>query len=106
MLAGNSDGADRFNSGLFDDGGAQVCVRQMQENLLGLPPFAPAYRRLTYRMVDFAQNLAKVMCLSDVANLTGLDWDRVKDVVKERLEEDFGRPDLGSSGKLGLLNFN
>lgn len=45
-------------------------------------------------MVDFAQSLARVMCLSDVAKLTGLDWDRVKDVVKERLEEDYGRLDL------------
>jgi transposase len=45
-------------------------------------------------MVDLTQRLAQVMCLSDVAGFTGLDWDRVKDVVKERLEEDYARPNL------------
>ena len=34
------------------------------------------------------------MCLSDVAGLTGLAWDTVKDLVKERLERDYGRPQL------------
>ena len=34
------------------------------------------------------------MCLSDVAGLTGLGWDTVKDLVKTRLEADFGRPRL------------
>lgn len=34
------------------------------------------------------------MCLSDVAGLTGLSWDTVKDLVKERLEKDYGRPQL------------
>jgi len=35
-----------------------------------------------------------MMCLSDVAGLLGLSWDTVKDLVKERLEQDYGRPDL------------
>lgn len=35
-----------------------------------------------------------MMCLSDVAGLLGLSWDTVKDLVKERLEEDYGRPNL------------
>jgi len=34
------------------------------------------------------------MCLSDVAGLTGLGWDTVKDLVKARLEKDYGRPQL------------
>lgn len=34
------------------------------------------------------------MCLSDVAGLTGLSWDTVKDLVKERLEKAYGRPQL------------
>ena len=42
----------------------------------------------------FVQTLAQVMCLSDVAGLTGLAWDTVKDLVKERLERDYGRPQL------------
>jgi len=44
--------------------------------------------------VAFVQTLAQVMCLSDVAGLTGLAWDTVKDLVKERLERDYGRPQL------------
>lgn len=40
------------------------------------------------------QTLAQVMCLSDVAGLTGLAWDTVKDLVKARLERDYGRPQL------------
>jgi transposase len=62
--------------------------------LRGGPPFAPAYRRLTHRLVAFVQTLAQVMCLSDVAGLTGLAWDTVKDLVKERLERAYGRPQL------------
>jgi transposase len=45
-------------------------------------------------MVVFVQNLAQVMCLSDVASLTGLAWDTVKDLVKQRLERDYSRPQL------------
>jgi len=44
--------------------------------------------------VAFVQTLAQVMCLSDVAGLTGLAWDTVKDLVKARLERDYGRPQL------------
>ena len=58
------------------------------------PPFAPAYRRLTHRLVALVQTLARVLCLSDVAQFTGLAWDTVKDLVKERLEQDYGRPRL------------
>jgi transposase len=58
------------------------------------PPFAPAYRRLPHRLVGFAQTLAQMMCLSDVAGLLGWAWDTVKDLVKERLETKYGRPQL------------
>ena len=34
------------------------------------------------------------MCLADVARFTGLGWDTVKELVQERLEADYGRPDL------------
>ena len=40
------------------------------------------------------QTLAQLMCLSDVAGLTGLAWGTVKDVVKARLERVSGRPQL------------
>ena len=52
------------------------------------PLFAPSYRRLTHRMVEFVPTRAQVMCLSDVAGLTGGGWDRGKDLVKARGERD------------------
>jgi len=53
----------------------------------------------------FAQTLAQMICLSDVAGLLGLGWDTVKDLVKERLERDY--PDLADSrgGEWDLLGF-
>lgn len=42
------------------------------------------------------------MCLSDVAGLTGLAWSTVKDLVKARLERDFGRPQLGGLRHLSI----
>jgi transposase len=53
-------------------------------------------------MVAFVQTLAQVMCLADVAGLTGLGWDTVKDLVKARLEEDFGRPQLRGLRQLSI----
>lgn len=34
------------------------------------------------------------MTLRDVADLTGLNWDTVKDIAKRRLRRDYGRIDL------------
>lgn len=34
------------------------------------------------------------MCLADVAGLTGLSWDTVKDLVRDRLEQTYGRAQL------------
>lgn len=42
------------------------------------------------------------MCVSDTAALTGLGWDTVKDLVKEGLERDFGRPQLKGLRHLSL----
>jgi len=66
------------------------------------PPFAPAYRRLTHRLVAFGQTLAQGMCRSDVAPFTGLAWDTVKDWVKEPLEQDDGRPRLKGLRSLSI----
>lgn len=59
-----------------------------------LPGFAPKHRRSTYVMMEYVQRLAQLMSLSDVAVLTGMGWDMVKDIVKERLERVYSRPDL------------
>ena len=42
------------------------------------------------------------MTLSDLAALTGLGWDTVKDIVKARLEKDYGQPRLKELKRLSI----
>ena len=42
------------------------------------------------------------MTLSDLAALTGLGWDTVKDIVKARLEKDYGHPRLKELKRLSI----
>ena len=42
------------------------------------------------------------MTVSDLAALTGLGWDTIKNVVKARLEKDFGRPRLKELQNLSI----
>lgn len=42
------------------------------------------------------------MTLSDVADVTHLGWDTVKDIVKEHLRRDYGRPKLQGVRYLGI----
>ena len=42
------------------------------------------------------------MTLSDLAALTGLSWDTVKDIVKARLEKDYGHPRLKELKRLSI----
>lgn len=66
------------------------------------PGFAPKYSRATHVLIEYVQNLAQVMCISDVAALTGLGWDLVKDMVKERLEREYAKSDLKSLEYLSM----
>lgn len=72
------------------------------QTLRGRPPFAPAYVRYTHRLQAFVEALAGQMTLSDLAAITGLGWDTVKDIVKARLEKDYGRPRLKQIKRLSL----
>lgn len=38
----------------------------------------------------YADVLSRVMTISDAAEVSGLSWDTVKDIVKERLKKDYG----------------
>lgn len=42
------------------------------------------------------------MTLSDLAAITGLGWDTVKDIVKARLEKDYGHPRLKELKRLSI----
>ena len=66
----------------------------LRQTLRGRPPFAPAYVRYTHRLQTFVEDLSGRMTISDLAAITGLGWDTVKDIVKARLEKDYGHPRL------------
>jgi transposase len=58
------------------------------------PPFASAYASYTHRLEAFVGDLRGVMTISDLATITGLGWDTVKEIVKRRLQRDYGAPRL------------
>jgi len=59
--------------------------------LRGSPPFARAYVSYTHKLEEFVEQLSRVMTLRDVAELSGLCWDAVKEIAKRRLRRDYGR---------------
>lgn len=50
--------------------------------------------RYTRKLEKLVEQLSRLMTLLDVAEVTGLNWDTVKDIVKRRLRRDYGRIDL------------
>ena len=49
--------------------------------------------RYTRKLEKFVEQLSRLMTLRDVAELTALNWDTVKDIVKRRLRRDYGGSD-------------
>jgi transposase len=45
----------------------------------------------TEKLAAFADALSRLMTISDVAEVTGLSWDTVKGIVKQRLQKDYGQ---------------
>jgi len=68
----------------------------------GVPPFAPAYVSYTHRLQAFIEDLRGMMTVSDLAAVTGLGWDTVKDIIKGRLEKDYGHPRLKELKRLSI----
>ena len=66
------------------------------------PLFAPAYVHYTEQLEEYADTLSRVMTISDVAELCGLSWDTVKDIVKKRLEKDYGHIELKDLENLSI----
>jgi hypothetical protein len=50
--------------------------------------------RYTRKLQELVEQLSRLMTLLDVAELTVLNWDTLKDIVKRRLRRDYGRSDL------------
>lgn len=51
------------------------------------PSFAPSYVRYTKQLSDFVYELSRVMTVADVADVTGLSWDTVKDMITPYLQK-------------------
>jgi transposase len=66
----------------------------LRVDLRGPPPFARAQVRYTHKLEAFVDQLSRIMTLRDVAELTTLGWDTVKEIAKRRLRRDYGRIDL------------
>jgi transposase len=93
-VSGTANRADRPETGLSADRDSQVPLQGLRQALRGLPPFAPEYVRYTRRLEAFVNDLRGLMTVSDLAALTGLSWDTVKDIVKQALERGYGHPRL------------
>ena len=66
------------------------------------PPLAPAYAHYTHRLEAFVNDLRGLMAVSDLAALTGLSWDTVKDIIKKALEKGCGHPRLKDLRSLSM----
>jgi transposase len=67
-----------------------------------LPPFAPAYVSYTHKLQAFVESLWGMMTVTDLAAVTGLGWDTVKNIIKARLEKDYGHPRLRGLKRLSI----
>ncbi|MGH8335952.1 MAG: ISL3 family transposase [Gammaproteobacteria bacterium] len=86
--------ADRPPSRLPGHRSSPLSVPPLRAGLRGPPPFARAQARYTRKLEKFVDQLSRLMTLRDVAELTGLGWDTVKEIAKRRLRRDYGRIDL------------
>src|ERR1035437_2106577 len=94
--------ADRLQARVAGDRGAPVPVSGVRPELRGCPPFAPAYVAYTDRLQAFVEGLWGRMTVTDLAALTGLGWDTVKNIIKARLEQDYGHPRLRPLKRLSI----
>jgi transposase len=77
-------------------------VLRLRSQLRDSPPFAPAYVAYTHRLRAFIEDLRGFMTVADLAAVTGLSWDTVKNIIKNRLEKDYGRPRLRDLRRLSI----
>jgi hypothetical protein len=80
-----ANGAHRVQGRVAGNRGAAVPLPCLRPEVRGLPPFAPAYASYTHRLQAFVEGLRGVMTVTDLAAVTGLGWDTVKNILKARL---------------------
>jgi len=79
-----------------------VPVPGVWAELRNLPPFAPPYTSYTRQLQGMVEDLWGMMTVTDLAAVTGLGWDTVKNIVKNRLEKNYGHPRLRSLKRLSI----
>lgn len=67
-----------------------------------VPPFVGAYEPLSRQFQRYVIDLSRMMTILDVAELTGLSWDTVKDLVKKRLAKDYAHIRLKDLRRLAI----
>lgn len=77
-------------------------VPKLRSELRGPPPFAPAYASYTRGLQALIEDLRGFMTVADLAAVTGLGWDTVKNIIKGRLEKDYGHPRLKALQRLSI----
>jgi len=77
-------------------------VSELRQTFRDFPPFAPAYAHYTHRLQTFIEDLRGLMTVSDLAAVTGLGWDTVKNIIKAKLEKDCGHPRLKELKRLSI----
>jgi len=65
-------------------------------------PFAPPYVSYTHRLRALIEDLRGFMTVADLAAVLGLSWDTVKNIIKRRLEKDYGQPRLKDLHRLSI----
>ena len=79
-----------------------MCVSGLRRELRGPPPFAPPYVSYTHRLRALIEDLRGFMTVADLAAVLGLSWDTVKNIIKRRLEKDYGQPRLKDLHRLSI----
>jgi transposase len=88
--------------GVFGDADTKMRMQGLWSEVRTPPLFASAYVHYTEQLEEYADTLSRVMTISDVAELTGLSWDTVKDIVKKRLKKDYGHIELKGLRNLSI----
>ncbi len=101
-LSAVADRADWPETGLADYRGAPVPMPELRTELRDRPPFAPAYAWYTYSLQRLVESLWGMMTVTDLAAVTGLGWNTVKNIIKSRLEKDYGHPQLRPLQRLSI----
>lgn len=104
--AAHIGGANRLEADGAGGGGSGVPVPELREDLRGLPPFARAYCHYTRGMERFVCQLSRWMTLAEVATVSGLGWESVKEIVKSDLGKRYARIPLKGVRYLAVDEFH